>query len=215
MRLFNKVSNAFFGCIAFVGLFMPLIGYSTLLTGDTFNIIDMFDFLKGIDPNAETNLLTNLGQYGFKGEAIATAVFFIIMLVCLVAALVLSFVNVPYAVRLAVTGLGFVSYIVAVVCYLRIGNAFVNGVIPTSAITSLVATEDANVLTSLISSFASITKMGISTGVYVGTVSLGVMTVVNLVYVIFRKKFALMDGEPELPQKRKKSKKGKKKKAKA
>lgn len=203
MKLTNKVTNVFFAAIAIISLFMPIVGYSTMLSGESYNIADMFGFLKGIDPNADVSLLDNLGQYGYKGVAIAVAVFFVLMLVCLLASLVLGFVNVPYLARAIVTGLGFASYIVAVVCFLKIGDAFVNGVIPTSAITSLVATGDGDVLTSLISSFVSITKMGIASGAYVGMVSFGVLFAVNTLFFIFRKRIAQADGEPEQPQHKK------------
>ncbi len=203
MKLTNKVTNVFFAAIAIISLFMPIVGYSTMLSGESYNIADMFGFLKDIDPNADVSLLDNLGQYGYKGVAIAVAVFFVLMLVCLLASLVLGFVNVPYLARAIVTGLGFASYIVAVVCFLKIGDAFVNGVIPTSAITSLVATGDGDVLTSLISSFVSITKMGIASGAYVGMVSFGVLFAVNTLFFIFRKRIAQADGEPEQPQHKK------------
>ena len=203
MKLTNKVTNVFFTLIGVVALFMPIIGYSTMLTGASYNIVDMFKFLDSFDPNADVSLLDNLGQYGYKGVAIAVAVFFVLMLVCLLASLVLGFVNVPYLARAIVTGLGFVSYIVAVVCFLKIGDAFVNGVIPTSAITSLVATGDGDVLTSLISSFVSITKMGIASGAYVGMVSFGVLFAVNTLFFIFRKRIAQADGEPAQPQHKK------------
>ena len=213
MKLTNKVTNVYFAAIAIISLFMPIVGYSTMLSGESYNIADMFGFLKDIDPNADVSLLDNLGQYGYKGVAIAVAVFFVLMLVCLLASLVLGFVNVPYLARAIVTGLGFASYIVAVVCFLKIGDAFVNGVIPTSAITSLVATGDGDVLTSLISSFVSITKMGIASGAYVGMVSFGVLFAVNTLFFIFRKRIAQADGEPEQPQhtkaKRKRVKKDK------
>ena len=124
MKLTNKVTNVFFAAIAIISLFMPIVGYSTMLSGESYNIADMFGFLKDIDPNADVSLLDNLGQYGYKGVAIAVAVFFVLMLVCLLASLVLGFVNVPYLARAIVTGLGFASYIVAVVCFLKIGDVF-------------------------------------------------------------------------------------------
>lgn len=212
MKLMNKVTNVFFALIAVIGLFMPIIGYSTMLTGASYNIVDMVSFLKSFDPNAEVSLLSNLGTYGFKDEAILAVVFFVLMLVCLLTLLIISFLNVPYLARMIVSGLGLASYIVAVVCYLRIGNAFVNGVIPTSAITSLVASDSENILGSLIGAFASVTKMGLAAGAYVGMVSFGVLFITNTVFFIFRKRFALADGEevPEKKSKHKKSKKGKK-----
>ena len=203
MKLTNKVTNAFFALMAVISLFMPIVGYSTLLTGDSFNLVDMIRMLSDIDTSAGSSLLDNLGTYGFRGQAITVVIFFVLMLVCLVATLVLSFVNVPYLVRTAVTGLGFASYIVAVSCFLSISAGFVKGVIPTSAITSLAATGGAeNVLSTLLSSFASITKMGIAAGAYVGLVSFGVLFLANLVFFIFRKRFAAADGEPENTQKK-------------
>ena len=214
MKLTNKVSNVFFALIGVVALFMPIVGYSTMLTGASYNIVDMFKFLDSFEPNADVSLLDNLATYGFKDEAILAVVFFVLMLLCLLLILILGFVNVPYLARMIVSAVGFASYIAAVVCFLRIGNAFVNGTIPTSAITSLVAAESDNILGSLIGAFASVTKMGIASGAYVGMVSFGVLFVVNTVFFIFRKRFAQSDGEPEYQKKNKKEKHKKAKKAK-
>ena len=128
------------------------------------------------------------------------------MLLCLLLILILGFVNVPYLARMIVAGVGFAAYIAAVVCFLRIGNAFVNGTIPTSAITSLVAAESDNILGSLIGAFATVNKMGIAAGAYVGMVSFGVLFAVNTVFFIFRKRFAQSDGAPEYQKKVKKAK---------
>ncbi|MBQ6380478.1 MAG: hypothetical protein IJJ41_02610 [Clostridia bacterium] len=209
MKLTNKVTNVFFALMAVVSLFMPIVGYSTLLTGDTFSLVDFINFLKDIDPNADTNLLSNLGEYGYRGLAIAVAVFFVLMLICLLLTLIFGFANVSYLARTIVTGLGFASYVAAVVCFLKIGNAFVSGAIPTTAITSLTAQGEGNFLTALISSFASITKMGIASGAYVGMISFGILLVVNLLFFIFRNKIAQADGDTKAPKKAKKAKKAK------
>lgn len=212
MKLTNKVTNVFFGIIAVIGLFMPIVGYSTMLTGDSFNIVDMINFLKGIDPNADTSLLSNLGKYGFKEEAVLVAVFFIIMLVCLALTLIFGFINVPVLAITVVTGLGLGSYITAAAAFVKIGAAFVKGIIPVSAITSLSSTGDAggDILSALIGSFASVSKMGLAAGAYVGIACFAVLFLVNLVFFIFRKRFALMDGEKPKEKKSKKSKKSKK-----
>ena len=192
MKLTNKVTNVFFTLIGVVALFMPIIGYSTMLTGASYNIVDMFKFLDSFDPNADVSLLA--------------VSFFVLMLLCLLLILILGFVNVPYLARMIVAGVGFAAYIAAVVCFLRIGNAFVNGTIPTSAITSLVAAESDNILGSLIGAFATVNKMGIAAGAYVGMVSFGVLFAVNTVFFIFRKRFAQSDGAPEYQKKVKKAK---------
>lgn len=195
MRLTNKVTNAFFGIIAAISLFMPLFGYKTLLTGNEFSLADMISFLKSIDPSADASLLSNLGTYGYKEEAIAVLVFFILMLVSLVALLILSFVNVPYIVRMINSGAGLVFYILAVVFFTKICKAFVNGTIPASAVTSLSAgAGEGNILTALIGSFAQVSQMGVTTGVYVGIACFVILFGVNLVFFIFRKKFNESDG---------------------
>ena len=206
MKLTNKVTNVFFTLIGVVSLFMPIIGYSTMLTGASYNSVDMFKFLDSFDPNADVSLLDNLATYGFRDEAILAVSFFVLMLLCLLLILILGFVNVPYLARMIVAGVGFAAYIAAVVCFLRIGNAFVNGTIPTSAITSLVAAESDNILGSLIGAFATVNKMGIAAGAYVGMVSFGVLFAVNTVFFIFRKRFAQSDGAPEYQKKVKKAK---------
>ena len=195
MRLTNKVTNAFFGIIAAISMFMPLFGYKTLLTGNEFSLADMISFLKSIDPNSDASLLSNLGTYGYREEAVAVLVFFILMIVCLLALLVLSFVNVPYIVRMINSGLGLASYVVAVVLFTKICRGFVTGTIPASAITSLSAGGgEGNILTALIGSFAQVSQMGVTTGVYVGIACFVIVFIVNLVFFIFRKKFDESDG---------------------
>ena len=193
MRLTNKVTNAFFGIIAAISLFMPLFGYKTLLTGNEFSLADMISFLKSIDPSSDASLLANLGTYGYKEEAIAVLVFFILMIVCLLALLILSFINVPYILRMINSGLGLASYITAVVLFTKICKAFVSGAIPTSAITSL-ASGEGNIITALIGTFAQVSQMGVTTGVYVGIACFVILFCVNLVFFIFRKKFDESDG---------------------
>ncbi|MBR2590437.1 MAG: hypothetical protein IKE65_05890 [Clostridia bacterium] len=213
MKLFNKVTNVFFCVIAAIGLFMPLIGYSTTLTGDSFSLVDIIRM--GKDMNlGDTSLLSMLAEYGFKDEAILAVGAFALMLVCLLVLLIISFINVPYAARWIVSGIGFAAYIVAIVSFVRIGNAFVDGVIPTTAITSLIGGEAGeSALGTLVGSFVSVNKMGIASGAYVGVVCFGVLFVTNTVFFIFRKRFALADGEdPDKKKKAKKSKRAKKKK---
>ena len=213
MKLTIKVTNVFFSVIAIISLFMPIAGYSTLLTGESYNLVDLIKFVREIDPNADTSLLSNLGESGYRGVAIAVVVFFALMLVCLLVTTVLGFMNVPYLARTISAGLGFASYLTAALLFLKIGNAFVAGTIPTSAITSLVATEDANILTSLLTSFVSITKMGLAAGAFVGITCLGILFLVNLFSFIFRKKIAQADGEDiNTSKKTKKVKKAKKSK---
>lgn len=209
MKLTNKVTNIFFAVFAVIGLFMPIVAYKTALTGSEYNIVDIFSMLKGSSSSGAGTLLKNLGIYGYKGTAIVAAVGFALMLVLLAASLVISFTNAPYLVLTVTTGLGFASYVTAIIAFVKIGGAFVAGAIPISAITSLSGSGD--VLTSLISSFANISEMGITSGAYVGVVCLGVMFIVNLLCFIFRKKLKVMDkDEAEEEQRRKSSKKSKK-----
>ena len=208
MKLTNKVTNAFFGIIAVIALFMPLAGYQTLLTAEEYNLMDIINLLKNINPQSDVTLLGNLGQYGFKEEAVLVVVFFVLALVLMAATLVLSVVNVPYLVRTAVSGLGAGSFIAAAVFFNKIGAAFAAGTIPTSAITSLSGgSNEGSILSALLSSFASIQRMGVTVGVYVAVTCLIILFAVNLVFFIFRKKIALADGE-------KSAEKGKKKKSK-
>jgi hypothetical protein len=215
MKLTNKVTNIFFAVFAVIGLFMPIIGYKTALTGAEYNIVDMVNMLKGMNSSSGTSLLKNLQPYGYKGAAIATAVFFVLMLLMLLISLIISFFNVPYLALMITTGLGFASYVTAVSTFTAIGGAFVAGTIPLSAITSLSSGSSTNVLTSLLSSFANITQMGITSGAYVGVICLGIMFIVNLVYFIFRKKIKLMDNsEGEINSKKDKQVKNKNEKSK-
>ena len=191
MKLTNKVTNAFFSIIAVIGLFMPLFGFSTLLVGEEYSLADLIGFLKDANFDAEHSLLRALEPYGFKTQAILVAVFFIVMLVCLLALLVLSFINVPYLVRTITSGVGLGAYITAVAFFSKICAAFVKGIIPTSAITSLASggQDSGDLLSSLVSSFVSVQKMGVTTGVYVGIACFAILFLVNLVFVIFRKRF--------------------------
>ena len=203
MKLTNKVTNVFFAAIAVIALFMPIVGYATVFTGAEYNIVDMINFLKNAGSGSDATLLSNLGIYGYRDEAIVVAVFFVAMLVLLVATIVLSFVNVPYLVRTVTTGLGLGCYITAAVAFVKIGNAFVAGMIPTTAITSLGQGGEENVLSQLIASFASVQKMGLAPGAVVGIICFAILFLVNLVFFILRKRFAEADGKKEYGKKQK------------
>lgn len=198
MKLTNKVTNLFFAFFAAIGLFMPIVGFKTMLMGQEYSLVDMIKLLRGYDASQGQSLLDNLGKYGYKAIAVATVVLFVAMLVFLLVNIILSFTNVPYLAMCIVSFLGFASYVSASVLFCRIGAGFVNGKIPVSAITSLQSNTD--ILSSLISSFASVTKMGITTGAWVGMICLGVMFAVNLVFFIFRKKFGEIDRQNEAKQ---------------
>lgn len=198
MKLTNKVTNLFFAFFAAIGLFMPIVGFKTMLMGQEYSLVDMIKLLRGYDASQGQSLLDNLGKYGYKAIAVATVVLFAAMLVFLLVNIILSFTNVPYLAMCIVSFLGFASYVSASVLFCRIGAGFVSGKIPVSAITSLQSNTD--ILSSLISSFASVTKMGITTGAWVGMICLGVMFAVNLVFFIFRKKFGEIDRQNEAKQ---------------
>lgn len=198
MKLTNKVTNLFFAFFAAIGLFMPIVGFKTMLMGQEYSLVDMIKLLRGYDASQGQSLLDNLGKYGYKAIAVATVVLFVAMLVFLLVNIILSFTNVPYLAMCIVSFLGFASYVSASVLFCRIGAGFVSGKIPVSAITSLQSNTD--ILSSLISSFASVTKMGITTGAWVGMICLGVMFAVNLVFFIFRKKFGEIDRQNEAKQ---------------
>ncbi len=202
MKLTNKVTNLFFAFFAAVGLFMPIVGYKTMLMGQEYSLLDMIKLLKDYDPSKGQTLLGNLDKYGYKVIAIATLICFIAMLVFLLVSIILSFTNVPYLAMCIVTFLGFASYVSASVLFCRIGAGFVNGKIPVSAITSL-KPSSGGILSSLISSFASVSKMGITTGAWVGMICLGIMFLVNLFFFIFRKKFDETDRQNEQKDKKK------------
>lgn len=198
MKLTNKVTNLFFAFFAAIGLFMPIVGFKTMLMGQEYSLVDMIKLLRGYDASQGQSLLDNLGKYGYKAIAVATVILFVAMLVFLLVNIILSFTNVPYLAMCIVSFLGFASYVSASVLFCRIGAGFVSGKIPVSAITSLQSNTD--ILSSLISSFASVTKMGITTGAWVGMICLGVMFAVNLVFFIFRKKFGEIDRQNEAKQ---------------
>lgn len=198
MKLTNKVTNLFFAFFAVIGLFMPIVGFKTMLMGQEYSLVDMIKLLRGYDASQGQSLLDNLGKYGYKAIAVVTVVLFVAMLVFLLVNIILSFTNVPYLAMCIVSFLGFASYVSASVLFCRIGAGFVSGKIPVSAITSLQSNTD--ILSSLISSFASVTKMGITTGAWVGMICLGVMFAVNLVFFIFRKKFGEIDRQNEAKQ---------------
>ena len=200
MKLTNKVTNLFFAFFAVIGLFMPIVGYKTMLVGQEYSLVDMIKLLKGYDPSQGQTILGNLAKYGYKAIAIATVVCFVAMLVFLLVSIILSFTNVSYLVMCITTFLGFGSYVSASVLFCNIGAGFVGGKIPVSAITSLESNTD--ILSSLISSFASISKMGITTGAWVGMICLGIMFLVNLFFFIFRKKFDTIDKENSAKEKR-------------
>lgn len=210
MKLTNKVTNVFFALFAIIGLFMPIVGYKTALTGGEYNIVDMINLLKGADSASGSALLKALEPYGYKTLAIVTMVAFIVMLIFLVASLILAFTNVPYLVLSISTGLGFASYVTAICTFVRIGGAFVAGSIPLSAISSL--SGNTNALSSLLSSFASITQMGITSGAYVGVICLGVMFIVNIVFFCSRKKISELDSRSSDEHKSHKKKSNKKSK---
>lgn len=209
MKLTNKVTNIFFALFAIIGLFMPVVGYKTALTGGEYNIVDMINLLKSYDSSSGTSLLKNLEPYGYKVVAIVTVVAFIVMLVMLLSSFILAFTNAPYIAITLTTGLGFASYVTAICTFVRIGGAFVAGAIPISAISTL--SDSSNVLSSLLSSFANITQMGITSGAYVGVICLGVMFIVNIICFCFRKKFILLDSKNDDEQKshKKRNKKSK------
>lgn len=200
MKLTNKVTNLFFAFFAVISLFMPIVGYKTILMGEEYSLVDMIKLLKGYDASQGQTLLGNLAKYGYKAIAIATVVCFIAMLVFLLVSIILSFTNVPYLVMCITTFLGFGSYVSASVLFCNIGAGFVGGKIPVSAITSLESNTD--ILSSLISSFASVSKMGITTGAWVGMICLGIMFLVNVFFFIFRKKFDAVDRENEAKDKK-------------
>ena len=200
MKLTNKVTNLFFAFFAVISLFMPIVGYKTMLMGQEYSLLDMIKLLKGYDASQGQTLLGNLAKYGYKAIAIATVICFIAMLVFLLVSIILSFTNVPYLVMCISTFLGFASYVSASVLFCRIGAGFVSGKIPVSAITSLNSSTD--ILSSLISSFASVSKMGITTGAWVGMICLGIMFLVNLFFFIFRKKFDEIDRRNEAKEKK-------------
>lgn len=204
MKLTNKVTNLFFAFFAAISLFMPIVGFKTMLMGQEYSLVDMIKLLKGYDASQGQTLLGNLDKYGYKAIAIATLICFIAMLVFLLVSIILSFTNVPYLAMCIVTFLGFASYVSAAVLFCNIGAGFTGGKIPVSAITSLQSNTD--ILTSLISSFASITKMGITTGAWVGMICLGVMFLVNLVFFIFRKRFNETDKRNEAKESKTKKK---------
>lgn len=193
MKLTIKVTNVFFGFFAVIALFMPIVGYKTMLMGQEYSLIDMIQLLKGYDASQGQTLLDNLAIYGYKTIAILTIVFFGAMLLFLLASIILACTNVPPLVMCITTFLGFGSYVTASVLFCRIGAGFVSGKIPVTAITTLNSNTD--ILSSLISSFASVSKMGITTGAWVGMICLGIMFIVNLLYFIFRKKIDLMDAK--------------------
>lgn len=193
MKLTIKVTNVFFGLFAIISLFMPIVGYKTMLMGQEYSLLDMINLLKGYDASQGQSLLKNLAIYGYKTIAILTIVFFGAMLLFLLVSIILAFTNVPAHVMCITSFLGFGSYVTASVLFCRIGAGFVSGKIPVSAITSLNSNSD--ILSTLISSFASVSKMGITTGAWVGMICLGIMFVVNVLYFIFRKKINLMDGK--------------------
>ena len=213
MKLFNKVTNVFFGLIAVIGLFMPLVGFSTMLMGDSYNLVDIIRMAKDMG-GGETSILASLAEYGYQDEAVLAVGCFVLMLVCLLVLLVISVIDVPYAARWIVSGIGFAAYLTAIVSFVRIGNAFVDGVIPVSAITSLLGEQAQSSLGSLVGSFVAVNKMGIAAGAYVGVVCFGVLFVTNTVFFIFRKRFALADGESDKKESKKKKKKNKNKKTK-
>ena len=126
MKLTNKVTNLFFAFFAAVGLFMPIVGYKTMLMGQEYSLLDMIKLLKDYDPSKGQTLLGNLDKYGYKVIAIATLICFIAMLVFLLVSIILSFTNVPYLAMCIVTFLGFASYVSASVLFCRIGAGFVN-----------------------------------------------------------------------------------------
>lgn len=204
MKLTNKVTNLFFAFFAAISLFMPIVGFKTMLMGQEYSLVDMIKLLKGYDASQGQTLLGNLDKYGYKAIAIATLICFIAMLVFLLVSIILSFTNVPYLAMCIVTFLGFASYVSASVLFCNIGAGFTGGKIPVSAITSLQSNTD--ILTSLISSFASITKMGITTGAWVGMICLGIMFLVNLVFFIFRKRFNEIDKRNETKESKTKKK---------
>lgn len=200
MKLTNKVTNLFFAFFAVISLFMPIVGYKTVLMGQEYSLVDMIKLLKGYDASKGQTILGNLAKYGYKAIAIATVVCFIAMLVFLLVSIILSFTNVSYLAMCISTFLGFASYVSASILFCNIGAGFVSGKIPVSAITSLESSTD--ILSSLISSFASVSKMGITTGAWVGMICLGVMFITNVVFFIFRKRFDESDRRNEQKQKK-------------
>lgn len=195
MKLTNKVTNVFFIFFAVCGFFMPFITYSTSLLGtDGYSLLQLIQTAAGSSGDAGS-FLDTFGQYGYKNTVILIIAGIIIAAAALIVLLILSFTNVSYLALAVCSALSLCGYIITAVKLSSIGSAFVNGSIPISALTS--SSDGGNWLTALFGALAGIERMGPGFGVYSGIIVMSILLVFNLLFFIFRRKIAVMDGETE------------------
>ncbi len=194
MKLTNKVTNVFFIFFAVCGFFMPFITYSTSLLGtDGYSLLQLIQAAAGSSGSAGS-FLDTFEQYGYKSTLILIIMGIIIAVAALLALLILSFTNVSYLALAVCAVLSLCGYVITAVKLSAIGSAFVNGSIPISALTS--SSDGGNWLTSLFGALVGIESMGPGFGVYSGIIVMSLLFVLNLLFFIFRRKVAEMDGKP-------------------
>lgn len=222
MRLFNKVANVFFGLIAAVGLFVPLVGYSAAVVSGNYSFFDLVK--NAFTSKSDTGffeILNGLGEYGYKIKAIIMCIALLAGVVLLFALIIVSFTNAGFLTQSILSGLSFAGFVAAMALFNNFAAAIESGAVPISAISGLFSSDSlGGDLSSIVAGFLAglgagtdkqVFSLFLGWGAYILSVMTGIMLVINVLYTVFKKKVYELDGVSEKAlaeqKKRKKSKK--------
>ena len=210
MRLTNKVSNVFFSLMGLLSIvFMPVIAYSAALVGsDSFSIYNLIVMAKdSTGTGSFSEILSSFATYGYKSTLLLIIAGFAAAIICMLAIIVLAFIKkIPYIVSAVLSAISLAGAIVADVFLGKLCRGIVSGTLPLSVFTSK---QNQSFLQQLFGAFTGVRSANVSYGLVIAIIAIAVMLLINIVFFIFRKKIAELDGEkPE--EKKKKSKKTKK-----